>query len=151
MNNRGASMVEFALVAPLLFLLLFGIIEFGVIMYDQVALRNASREGARQAALYYVNPATGEATGLCSKPCSEIEPTVNGLLNNRLFSLGGDSAIPSCGNGLAVSCSNEEPQGAVYSVQTNYTYKCLVVHLLTAGFVPEVNLSSTAVMRSERQ
>jgi Flp pilus assembly protein TadG len=48
-NRRGASAVEFALVAPVLFLLVFGIIEFGrMIMVQQVVI-NASREGARAA------------------------------------------------------------------------------------------------------
>ena len=45
-------MVEFALVAPLLFVLLFGIIESCLILYDQAFITNASREGARYAAMY---------------------------------------------------------------------------------------------------
>lgn len=50
-NRRGAAVVEFAIVAPVFILLVFGIIEFGrAIMVKQV-LVNASREGARQAVL----------------------------------------------------------------------------------------------------
>ena len=51
-SERDASMVEFALVAPLLFVLLFGIIESGLILYDRAFITNASREGARYAAMY---------------------------------------------------------------------------------------------------
>ena len=46
-NERGGSLIEFVLIAPLLFLILFGIIEFGLIMYNQAVITNASREGAR--------------------------------------------------------------------------------------------------------
>jgi Flp pilus assembly protein TadG len=40
-------MVEFALVAPLFFMLVFGVIQFGIIFGGQVALGNAAREIAR--------------------------------------------------------------------------------------------------------
>ncbi len=48
-GDRGAVLVEFALVAPLLFLLLFGIIEFGYNFNTYQAVRQGVREGARQA------------------------------------------------------------------------------------------------------
>ncbi len=44
-------MVEFALVAPLLFLILFGIIQFGIAFMNSVALTDAVRAGARKAAV----------------------------------------------------------------------------------------------------
>lgn len=50
-GRRGAAAVEFAVVAPLLFLVIFGIIEFGRMMMVQQILTNASREGARRAIL----------------------------------------------------------------------------------------------------
>lgn len=46
-SQKGAAMVEFAVIAPLLFIILFGIIEFSILMYDKAMLTNASREGAR--------------------------------------------------------------------------------------------------------
>lgn len=48
-DDSGASAVEFALVVPLLLLLGFGIINFGVLFAQQISLNNAVREGARQA------------------------------------------------------------------------------------------------------
>ncbi len=48
-RRRGASAVEFAIVAPIFFLLLFGMLEFGRLVMVQQALVNASREGARLA------------------------------------------------------------------------------------------------------
>ncbi len=50
-KRRGAAVVEFAIVAPLFFLLVFGMIEFGRMMMVQQVITNASREGARQAVL----------------------------------------------------------------------------------------------------
>jgi hypothetical protein len=46
-NERGGSLIEFVLIAWVLFLILFGIMEFGLIMYNQAVITNASREGAR--------------------------------------------------------------------------------------------------------
>jgi Flp pilus assembly protein TadG len=46
-SESGASAVEFALLLPLLMMILFGIIEFGFALYRQAILTNASREGAR--------------------------------------------------------------------------------------------------------
>ncbi len=46
--ERGAAAVEFALVVPVLVLLLFGIIDFGLWFEDSIALRQGVREGARQ-------------------------------------------------------------------------------------------------------
>ncbi len=46
-RQDGASAVEFAIVLPVLVLFLFGIIEFGIYLYNKQVVTNASREGAR--------------------------------------------------------------------------------------------------------
>lgn len=46
-KRRGAAVVELAIVSPLLFAMLFGIIEFGWLFTVQHTMVNASREGAR--------------------------------------------------------------------------------------------------------
>ena len=51
-RHEGQDLVEFALVAPLLFLLLFGILEFGVAVWRYNTVANAAREGARAAVNY---------------------------------------------------------------------------------------------------
>jgi Flp pilus assembly protein TadG len=50
-SERGASAVEMALVAPFLFLVLLGIIEFGYLFGEYNEVRHAAREGARIAAV----------------------------------------------------------------------------------------------------
>ncbi len=50
-NQRGQTMVELALVMPLIALLLFGVIQFGVVFHNYVTLTDAVRAGARKAAV----------------------------------------------------------------------------------------------------
>ncbi|WP_315849866.1 TadE/TadG family type IV pilus assembly protein [Blastopirellula marina] len=50
-KRTGAAVVEFAIVAPLFFLLVFGMIEYGRMVMVQQVITNASREGARRAVL----------------------------------------------------------------------------------------------------
>jgi len=51
-RRRGQALVEFALVAPFFFLLLFSIIEFGRAVYYLQILNNAAREGSRYAIVH---------------------------------------------------------------------------------------------------
>ena len=50
-HERGASAVEFALIASLLFLILFGVIQFGIIFNRYQGVQAASREAARLGSL----------------------------------------------------------------------------------------------------
>ena len=50
-SERGAELVEFALVFPLLLLVLFGIMDFGLLFQRYETVTNAAREGARIAVL----------------------------------------------------------------------------------------------------
>ena len=49
-GERGAAAVEFAIVATLFFMLVFGIIDFGFGFHSWNAIENAAREGARVGA-----------------------------------------------------------------------------------------------------
>ena len=50
-EERGQTLVEFALVLPILCLLLFGIIQFGITFNNYISLTDAVRAGARKAAV----------------------------------------------------------------------------------------------------
>jgi len=50
-KQRGAALVEFALVVPILLMLFLGIVEFGVLMMHQLTLVQVAREGSRHASL----------------------------------------------------------------------------------------------------
>ncbi|NGN83642.1 pilus assembly protein [Arthrobacter silviterrae] len=53
--ERGAAAVEFALLLPVLLLLVLGIMEFGRLYNIQISASNAAREGARYAAVHYTD------------------------------------------------------------------------------------------------
>jgi len=50
--DRGQSLVEFALVLMPMFLLILGIVQFGLIFNSYVTMTNAAREGARTGTIY---------------------------------------------------------------------------------------------------
>jgi Flp pilus assembly protein TadG len=50
-GEGGQALVEFALVLPLLLLILLGIVQFGTVFRDYIALTDATRVGARQASV----------------------------------------------------------------------------------------------------
>lgn len=52
-SEKGQALVEFALVLPILILLVCGICEFGWLFGNQILANNACREAARYAAVYY--------------------------------------------------------------------------------------------------
>jgi Flp pilus assembly protein TadG len=50
-NERGQTMTEFALILPLMLLLVFSVIQFGFVFNDYLSLTDAVRAGARKAAV----------------------------------------------------------------------------------------------------
>jgi Flp pilus assembly protein TadG len=74
-RNHGQSVVEFALVLPLLLLLVFGITEFGRAWLTQNVLTSAAREGARLAVVTGpdVPLVTSRVTAVCN--AAGITPT----------------------------------------------------------------------------
>jgi Flp pilus assembly protein TadG len=57
-NERGASLVEFALTLPVLVLLVFGVIEFGTTYNNYLSLRGGARDGSRQVAVGNIGTTT---------------------------------------------------------------------------------------------
>lgn len=72
-GERGQGLVEFALVLPMLLMVVFAIVEFGVLYQRNVMLTNASREGARVAA---VGATTAEIQARVQSVTPGLTPTV---------------------------------------------------------------------------
>jgi Flp pilus assembly protein TadG len=76
-RDRGAAAVEFAIMLPLLLLLVFGIIDFGRALNAQVTITQAAREGARLTALNQPNVVSrtqAAATGLSGVGVTVMSP-----------------------------------------------------------------------------
>jgi Flp pilus assembly protein TadG len=128
-NRRGAAVVEFALVAPILFLLAFGIIEFGRMVMVQQVLTNASREGARLAVI------DGTTT-------SEVQTAVRDYLDS--------GSVSSAGINPAVSPSNWDTEDYVGAVTVTVAMPFNQVSWLPSPlFLGGKTLTATAVMRRE--
>jgi Flp pilus assembly protein TadG len=134
-NQNGAAMVEFAIVLPLLLMLIFGMIEFSVMLYDKAMLTNATREGARFGILF-VGTATGNSQ-------DDIKETVTNYLDDNLISLGGASApIPD----VLGTCT---AAGLPITVSVTYPYKFLVLPNFITSLAPTLTLGATTTMRCE--
>src|SRR5207249_10972331 len=57
-SQRSQGLTEFAIIAPVILLLTFGIIDFGRALYLYITLQQAANEGARVAvrASYFIDP-----------------------------------------------------------------------------------------------
>ncbi|HEY3338585.1 MAG TPA: TadE/TadG family type IV pilus assembly protein [Propionicimonas sp.] len=55
-RERGAAAVEFALLLPVLMVILLGIMEFGYAFYIQASVASATRVGIRDYAIHYAQP-----------------------------------------------------------------------------------------------
>src|SRR6185503_10327705 len=84
-RDRGQSLAEFALVAPIFFLLVFSVIQLGLVFGTQNGLVNGAREAARRAATYRINDQSFDST-VWSSICDTIEEEVRQL---------GDRVIPA--------------------------------------------------------
>ncbi len=82
--DDGAAAVEFALVLPLLLLIIFGIIDFGRMYNAQERVTEAAREGVRAAVLTPADPAAPAArvsaatTGLSGPVTTTVQQTCPG-------------------------------------------------------------------------
>ncbi len=68
MNSKGQTIVETAIILPILLILVLGIIEFGRAMYVKNTLNNAARAGVRAAVVLPLYDATTNSSGLQTTP-----------------------------------------------------------------------------------
>jgi hypothetical protein len=145
-GRRGAALVEFVIVVPLLLLLVLGIMEFGMVMHDYIMLAQGAREGARTAAI--------------GRPVREIQKRV---IEASLPSVNGDMVQvtayePNNGGWVAVAdkqsgLENSVPSDGIVRV----TIKDYPHHMVTGAFFSwlpgyengAMKLSASLTMRRE--
>ena len=122
-SEQGQSITEFALALPILALLLFAVIQFGIAFNHYVTLTDATRAGARKAAV-------GRQS---VSPVSDCQAAIRGSAKDLTQS----SLIPTC--------SSTWQPGADVTVTATYPYKISLLGLV----VKAGRLSSTTTERVE--
>ena len=143
-KHAGVAAIEFALVLPVLLLILFGIINFGVMMYDQSVITNATREGARWASIHSSATATCSATltacgVVTSTPADPCQVACNYATNN-MITFGASSVLK-----VALGTPGTYNSGDAMTMTMTYPYKGIGWYF---GGTTQ-NLGSNAVMLHE--
>lgn len=124
-NNEGQSLVEFALILPILLLIIMGIIEFGIMINSYLTVRSASREAARAAVVGSTNQ---EVMSLVSSICPNLDS------NNFILIITPSEGSRSSGDAL--------------TVDLKYNYY-LTVPIISSIFNNSVELEAQTTMRVE--
>lgn len=122
-------MVEFAILAPLFVVLLFGVLEFGLAVYNKGVVTNASREGARFGVIYSTPP----------KTAGDITAKVQEYLTKSGFT---DTASINVTGAQGAS-------GSPLSVTVTYPYNFQVLPNFVCGLAGPLNLTANTVMLME--
>jgi len=139
-KQKGMVLIEFAISATLLFILLFGIIEFSVVLYDKAVLTNASREGARTGILFRPDPRDTVAED------AAIEQAIRQYAEQYLVSLGGPAEME-----ITIARPNGEPlqAGDELIVTVDYPFQFLLLPAFIGTLGGVLELSATTTMRAE--
>lgn len=151
-SRRGLATVEMAIVLPLLVLMLFGIMEMGLLFKDFLMLQQGVREAARTAALGAIPSeivATVSSAAVSLDP-SQLTVTVQyRTWNGTGWDYTWDTA-PTLGEG---GTSNNAPPGAQILVKAKYNHKLVTGSLFsfmaTNSAKTMVGISASSVVRRE--
>lgn len=143
-GGRGQSLVEFALTLPILMILIFGIIDFGMALRSYISLTNATREGARFAAV-------GNMAGAYPTDCDgSTNTTVVGRVCVAIEGLNLDDLQV-----VSVSYPDGQEPGNQVVVSAQYTYNYItplgdIADFFSGGTFPDMlSLSTSTDMRLE--
>jgi Flp pilus assembly protein TadG len=142
-RQEGAAAVEFALVAPLLIILVFGIISFGILFAQQLSLGNAARQGARFGVVEGRTCADIAAEAKAASQTIGLNPA-SVTVEIRLGMTEATTTNP-CTDNTKQPCDNSTAGQSVY-VKTKFTGELIVPLVL---FDPTFPLSGKGVFRCE--
>lgn len=160
-DRRGAALVEFALVLPLLLVLIFGIIEFGIIIYDKAMVTNAVREGARTGIVFRAYDSTNapDPDVDIGKKIPITDPIIQNIIESVVWGYVGQANATAPATKLI---SFRDPKSINLSIttlnigtdpvlrlQVGYTYDFLMVPSFISLIPSSINLVSESTMRIE--
>jgi Flp pilus assembly protein TadG len=140
-SERGAELIEFALTLPLLLLLVLGIIEFGFLFQEYEVVTNATREGARIAALM---PSAGYST-------DDVKTRVTDYLTASGLKLAQATPAPTVVPAqLPIGATGKCIPAVTVTVNYQHPIPFLAgVYTYFGGSTAAIPLKSVAVVRSE--
>jgi Flp pilus assembly protein TadG len=133
LGERGAALVEFALLAPVLLLILLGTAQFGLTLNQYVMLTNAVGVGAMQFAVSRsdTTPYT-DAVNAVKAAATTLTPA------NLTITLSVGSPLTACGTDAA--CATALTSNVGQPAQVSATYPCNL-HVMLYNFAPTCNLT----------
>jgi hypothetical protein len=155
-SQKGTETVEFAISAFLIFTLLFGIIEFSLLLFDKATIANASREGARVGILYRDywdadgNALDRDAGLVQAQEDTLIKQAAMSYAQNFLISPGGGANLTEDDITITrnLGGDGEYNVGDSISVRIDYDFHFLLLPGLVAGLVSD-GLPAQTVMFAE--
>lgn len=143
-GGRGQSLVEFALVLPILLIMIFGIIDFGMGLRSYISLTNATREGARFAAV-------GNPAGTYPADCDGVSS--DDVIGRVCVAIEGLKLTDL--NSVSVTYPNGTGPGNSVIVAADYTYEYItplgdMINFFSGGSFPDsLSLVTSTDMRLE--
>jgi Flp pilus assembly protein TadG len=137
--------IEFALLFPMMMLMMLGTADFARVFYAGIAVANAARAGVQYGALDPGNAGnfTAMQQAALNDAANQGLTGITAVASNYCGCTGSSSTV-TCGSGLcAVGGGTTTPNGYV-RVVVNYTYNTLVNY---PGIPHTISLSRTATMR----
>jgi len=132
-SERGAELIEFALVLPLLLLLIAGVVDFGMMFQSYEVVTNAAREGARVGVLPGYNV-----------------PDVQARVNAYLGASGLTGARTTTVTNVPVTTGAGTFTARSVTVAYTYTFAVLgIAAPLFGGNFGNIQLNAVSVMRTE--
>lgn len=99
-DESGVAAIEFALILPIFLLLLFGIVNYGILMYDQAVITNAAREGARWASIHTTGNIKCSSSALGNADPCQVS---NSYTNTNLITFGSSAISTTTASGTGIS------------------------------------------------
>ena len=126
-SEAGQELVEFAIVFPVLALILFGVLDLGRVFYASITIANAAREGARYA-MFYPNDTAGIQTA------TEREAQNSGL-----------DLTDSAKAAIDVSCPDGCGRGLPIRVTVTYKFQLILLMVIPGGKIDLVKAAEMMV------
>jgi len=155
-SAEGHAIIEYALLLPLLFLLIVNTVNFGGFLFAWITVSNAARAGAQYEVLGGASP-TAPTPATPTQVASLITNDISSLLNRASLQVrvctNNNGTVACSGNGSGTTPSDPEPSSYVLTtVDVTYTYNPFIPLFSFPGLgiratLPPTTIHRQAVMR----